>query len=149
MPRDPADGGRHEGRNKARATIDAYTYHVQRFARFLGKPLQQAAPDDVRDFQLHLLEERHVSWSSFNQAVSGLRFLYTHTHRVPWPVTMVLFGKRPRRLPTILSFEEVEALLQCTPNLKRRTFLTPNNAAGLRFSESALMRIPDIDSQRM
>ena len=136
-------------RHKAQATIDAYTYHVQRFARFVGKPLEQATPEDVRDFQLHLIEVQGVSWSSFNQAVCGLRFLYTHTHRRPWPVTMVPFGKRPRRLPTVLSAEEVQELLQCTPNLKHRTFLMTLYAAGLRLSEAAELRIPDIDSQRM
>jgi site-specific recombinase XerD len=136
-------------RHKAPATIDAYTYHVQRFARFVGKPLEQATPDDVRDFQLHLIEARRVSWSSFNQAVCGLRFLYTHTHRMPWPVTMVPFGKRPRRLPTVLSTEEVQELLQCTRNLKHRTFLMTLYAAGLRLSEAAELRIPDIDSRRM
>ena len=136
-------------RNKAQATIDAYTYHVQRFARFLDKPLEQATPDDIRDFQLYLIEQRRVSWSSFNQAVCGLRFLYTHTHRVPWPVTMVPFGKRPRRLPTVLSSEEVESLLQCTRNLKHRTFLMTLYAAGLRSGEAAQLRIRDIDSRRM
>ncbi|MCO6458425.1 MAG: hypothetical protein J5I93_24235 [Pirellulaceae bacterium] len=54
----------------------------------------------------------------------------------------------PGGLPTVLSFEEVEALLQCTPNLKQRTFLMTLYAAGLRFSEAEL-RIRDIDSQRM
>ena len=136
-------------RHKAQATIDAYTYHVQRFARFVGKPLEQVTPDDVRDFQLHLIEAQRVSWSSFNQAVCGLRFLYTHTHRMPWPVTMVPFGKRPRRLPTVLSAEEVQELLQCTRNLKHRTLLMTLYAAGLRLSEAAELRIPDIDSQRM
>ncbi|MCO6456243.1 MAG: tyrosine-type recombinase/integrase [Pirellulaceae bacterium] len=61
---------------------------------------------------------------------------------------MVPFAKRPRRLPTVPSFEEVEALLQCTPNLKQRTFLMTLYAAGLRFSEAAELRIRDIDSQR-
>lgn len=136
-------------RHKAQATIDAYTYHVQRFARFLGKPLEQATPDDVRDFQLHLIEDLKVGWSSFNQAVCGLRFLYTYTHRVAWPVNMVPFGKRPRRLPTVLSSEEVEALLQCTSNLKHRTFLMTLYAAGLRLGEAAELRIADIDSRRM
>jgi len=103
-------------RNKAQATIDAYTYHVGRFAEFFGKPLETATPEDVRSFQLHLLEERKVGWSSFNQAVCGLRFLYSNTLPKPWPVTMIPFGKRPRRLPTVLGVEEVDALLQCTPN---------------------------------
>jgi site-specific recombinase XerD len=63
-------------RNLSQKTIDAYTYHVGRFADFLGKPLQQATAADVREFQLHLIKVRKVGWSSFNQAVSGLRFLY-------------------------------------------------------------------------
>ena len=136
-------------RNLSPATIDAYTYHIQRFAAFLNKPLEKATPDEVRDFQLHLIEEQKVGWSSFNQAVCGLRFLYTHTHHVPWPVTMVPFGKRPRLLPTVLSVEEVDALLQCTVNLKQRTFLMTLYAAGVRLAEAAALRIPDIDSRRM
>ncbi len=50
----------------------AYTYHVGRFSQHIGKSLEQAVPEDVRSFQLHLIEERKVGWSSFNQAVCGL-----------------------------------------------------------------------------
>ena len=59
-------------RNYSQKTIDTYTYHVGRFAQFVGKSLEQAVPEDVRSFQLHLIEERKVGWSSFNQAVCGL-----------------------------------------------------------------------------
>jgi site-specific recombinase XerD len=62
---------------------------------------------------------------------------------------MIPFGKRPRRLPTVLSVEEVDALLKCTPNLKHRTFLMTLYAAGLRLSEAAALQIADIDSSRM
>jgi site-specific recombinase XerD len=136
-------------RNLAQATIDAYTYHARRFADFNQKPLDRATPEDVRRFQLYLIEERKVAYSSFNQAVCAIRFLYTHTIRVPWPVTMVPFGKRPKTLPTVLSRAEVDRLLQCTPNLKHRTFLMTLYAAGLRLSEAAHLRIADIDSDRM
>jgi len=136
-------------RNLAQSTIDTYTYHVGKFAEFFGKPLKQATPENVRDFQLHLIEERKVGWSSFNQAVCGLRFLYTVTLPKPWPVAMIPFGKRPRKLPTVLGFEEVNSLLQCTPNLKHRTFLMTLYSAGLRLAEAAALQIPDIDSSRM
>jgi len=136
-------------RNLAQATIDAYTYHVGKFAEFLGKPLAKATPERIRDFQLHLIEERKVGWSSFNQAVCGLRFLYTVTLPKPWPVAMIPFGKRPRRLPTVLGVGEVDALLQCTPRLKHRTFLMTLYAAGLRLAEAAALQIRDIDSGRM
>lgn len=136
-------------RNLAEATIDAYTYHVRRFADFIDKPLDQSTVEDVRTFQLHLIQERKVAYSTFNQAVCALRFLYTHTIPVPWPVTMVPFGKRPRTLPTVLSRHEIDQLLTCTANLKHRTFLMTLYSAGLRFSEAAHLRIPDIDSDRM
>jgi site-specific recombinase XerD len=136
-------------RNLADSTIDAYTYHVRRFADFIQKPLERANVEDVRNFQLHLIRERKVAYSTFNQAVCALRFLYTHTIRVPWPVTMVPFGKRPKTLPTVLSRHEIDRLLQCTSNLKHRTFLMTLYSAGLRFSEAAHLTIADIDSHRM
>ena len=136
-------------RNLAQATIDAYTYHARRFADFIQKPLDQATVEDVRNFQLHLIESRKLAYSSFNQAVCALRFLYTHTIRVPWPVAMVPFGKRAKRLPTVLSRQEIDDLLQCTENLKHRTFLSTLYACGMRLSEASYLRIPDLDSARM
>jgi site-specific recombinase XerD len=136
-------------RNLASRTIDAYTYHAGRFADFIQKPLDCVTPEDVRSFQLHLIEERKLAYSSFNQAVCALRFLYTHTIRVPWPVTMVPFGKRPKALPVVLSGQEVNELLRCTNNPKHKVFLTTLYATGMRFSEAAHLQIHDIDSQRM
>jgi len=136
-------------RNLAPNTIDAYTYHARRFADFIEKPLDRATLEDVRNFQLYLIEQRKLAYSSFNQAVCALRFLYTHTIRVPWPVTMVPYGKRPKKLPTVLARTEVDELLSCTPNLKHRTFLSTLYACGMRFSEAAHLRIADIDSARM
>lgn len=136
-------------RHLAQATIDAYTYHVQRFADFSKKPLDRATVEDVRNFQLHLIEERKVSYSSFNQAVCALRFLYKTTIPRKWPVAMIPYGKRAKRLPTVLSRQEVDELLQCTSNLKHRTFLMTLYAAGLRLAECSHLKIPDIDSTRM
>ena len=63
-------------RNFSQSTIDAYTYHVGKFAEFLGKSPLEATAEDVRSFQLHMLEVRKLGWSSFNQAVCGLRFFF-------------------------------------------------------------------------
>ena len=136
-------------RNLAHRTIDAYTYHAGRFADFIQKPLDLATVEDVRSFQLYLIDTKKLAYSSFNQAVCALRFLYTHTIRVPWPVTMVPFGKRPKTLPVVLGRQEVDELLRCTKNHKQRMFLTTLYATGMRFSEAANLRIVDIDSQRM
>jgi len=136
-------------RNLSARTIDAYTFHAERFADFIQKPLDLATAEDVRSFQLYLIDTKKLAYSSFNQAVCALRFLYTHTIRVTWPVTMVPFGKRPKTLPVVLGRQEVNELLQCTKNLKQRTFLTTLYATGMRFSEAANLRVVDIDSQRM
>ena len=136
-------------RNFSPKTIDAYTYHVGRFAEFLGRSPAQATPEDVRSFQLHLINERKVGWSTFNQAVCGLRFLYRTTYPRRWAVSMVPFGKKPKTLPAVLSGAEVARLLSCVKSLKHRTFLLTLYAAGLRLSEAAALTIPDIDSQRM
>jgi len=136
-------------RNLAPATIDAYTYHVRKFSDFIKKPLNRVTREDVRTFQLHLIEERKLAYSTFNQAVCALRFYYRHTQPMSWPVTAVPFGKRPKRLPTVLSRHDVDELIQCTENLKHRTFLMTLYSGGLRFSEAAHLRIPDIDSKRM
>lgn len=136
-------------RNLAQATIDAYTYHVQRFADFTKKTLERATVEDVRNFQLYLIEQRQLSYSSFNQAVCALRFLYKTTIPRKWPVRMIPYGKRPKKLPTVLSRQEVDQLIQCTENLKHRTFLMTLYGGGLRLAEASNLKLADIDSQRM
>lgn len=139
-------------RNYSQKTIDAYTYHVGKFALFLvettGRTVDQATPEDIRSFQLHLIEVRHAGWSTFNQAVCGLRFLYRTTLPRDWHVEMIPFGKRPKTLPEVLSTQEVEALLLCVKSLKHRTVLLTLYGAGLRIGEATRLTIPDIDSQR-
>jgi integrase/recombinase XerD len=136
-------------RNYAQSTIDSYMYHVGRFAEFLGQSVAEATPEDIRSFQLHLIEERKVGWSSFNQAVCGLRFLYRVTLPRSWHVEMIPFGKRPKKLPAVLGVDEVDSLLSHVRSLKHRTLLLTLYAAGLRLSEASSLTIADIDSQRM
>jgi len=83
-------------RNYSQSTIDAYTYHLGKFAEFLGKSPLEAAPEDIRSFQLHMIEVRKIQWSSFNQAVCGLRFFFRTTSPRSWHVDMIPFGKRPK-----------------------------------------------------
>ena len=82
-------------RNMAPATIYAYTYHAGKFCQFFGKSAEQLGPDEIRRYQLYLVNEKKASWSSFNQAVCGLRFLYEVTLGKPWAVRHIPFGKRP------------------------------------------------------
>jgi len=82
-------------RNYSPSTIDAYTFHVDKFCQYFGKSADQLGPEQIRQFQLYLVQEKKVSWSSFNQAVCGLRFLYQTTLGKDWTVKHIPFGKRP------------------------------------------------------
>ena len=136
-------------RNMAQSTIDAYTYQVEKFLRHFNKPAEDLGPEQIRQYQIHLVQNQKIGWSSFNQAVSGLRFLYRVTVPRPWHVTMIPFGKRPKKLPAVLGNQEAQELLQCVPNLKHRTVLLVCFAAGLRLSEATHLTVADIDSHRM
>lgn len=135
-------------RNLAPATIDAYTYHVDKFCRHFNKMADELGPEEIREFQLYLVHERKVSWSAFNQAVCGLRFLYEVTLQRPWEVRHIPFGKRPKKLPVVLSDEEASRLFECLHNPKHRAVLLTCYAAGLRLREATHLRVADIDGQR-
>ena len=135
-------------RNLSPSTIDAYTYHADKFCGFFGKPAEQLGLEEIRQYQLYLVNEKKVSWSSFNQAVCGLRFLYEVTLAKPWVIRHIPFGKRPKKLPTVLSDQEASRLLECVQHPKHRSVLLTCYAAGLRLTEATHLRVPDIDGQR-
>jgi len=86
-------------RNLSPNTIDSYTYHVDKFLQHFDKPVEELGPEEIRSWQLHLIQKKKIGWSSFNQAVCGLRFLYRFTIPRDWHVKMIPFGKRPKKLP--------------------------------------------------
>lgn len=135
-------------RNLAPATIDAYTWHAAKFCEHFGQPPEALGPEQIHEWQVHLVDVKKVSWSSFNQAVCGLRFLYEVTLRKDWAVRHIPFGKRPKRLPVVLADDQVSDLLQCTENLKHRMVLLCCYAAGLRLAEATHLRVADIDGRR-
>ena len=85
-------------RNLSPRTIDSYTYHVDRFAKHFGKDPAELGPEEVRDFQLWMIQEKK-SWSQFNQAVCGLRFFYSVTCKRDWVVKHIPFGQPPKKPP--------------------------------------------------
>src|SRR5262249_61913280 len=90
----------------------------------------------LRAYQLHLVQQRRVAWSTFNQAVCALRFLYTVTLGRPDVVRAVPYGKKPRTVPAVLSQEEVLRLFAALPDDRWRTLLRTAYAAGLRGSQA-------------
>jgi hypothetical protein len=88
---------------------------VVHFSQHFGRSPAELGPEQIRAYQLHLLQERQASGSVFNQAVCALRLLYRLTLQAPFPVRMIPYGKKPKALPVVLSREEVARLIGCVP----------------------------------
>ena len=136
-------------RNRSLRTIQSYVAHVANFARYFGKSPELLGAEEIRQYQVYLVEQRHVSWSNYNQAVCALRFLYRHTLKRDWVVEHIPFPRQPKKLPLVLSQGEVQRLLQACHSLKLRALLTTAYAAGLRLNELTHLQLSDIDSARM
>lgn len=136
-------------RNYSPNTLRCYLHCVADFARHFGTSPDQLGPEEVRTYQLYLVQEKHASWSLVIQTVCALRFLYGVTLGRPLMLPYIPYPKQPSRLPTILSPAEVVALLQAPRRLKSRAILTTLYAAGLRVSELCQLQITDVDSARM
>ena len=123
-------------RNLAPQTQRAYVEQVARFARHAGKSPELLGPDDIRAYQLYLVQEKRLAASSIVVAVSALRFLYNVVLKRGWDVDEVIPTCRtPQRLPVVLSREEVSQFLAAVKDLHHRVILTICYAAGLRVSE--------------
>lgn len=129
-------------------TQTGYLRAVRDFAIFLGRPPDQAGAEELRRYQLHM-RANGASATTMNKAVSGLRFFLTVTlgrnEAEDWLTTV----REPRRLPVVLSPEEVARLLDAAPGLKQRAALSVAYGAGLRASEVVALKVTDIDSTRM
>jgi site-specific recombinase XerD len=135
-------------RNLAPRTIDTYVDCVAAFARYFGTAPEHLGPEHIRAYLLHLVEKK-ASWSRFNQARSALRFLYHNTLKRPWVDDGVACVKTPRKLPVVLSLEEVAQFFAAVSKLRHRAILMTAYAAGLRLSKVVGLRVADIDSRRM
>ena len=129
-------------------TIRIYLHAIAEFARHFNKPPDQLGAEHVRRYQLFLVKEKNVAPSTYIQAVCALRFLYTHTLNRKVAIERIPFPRRERKLPVILSREEVKALLEAPKNLRHRTLLAILYGCGLRVSEVARLKVADIDSSR-
>lgn len=135
-------------RNYSPRTIEAYVAGVARFAKHFGRSPDLLGPEDVRTFQLHLIG-RKVSWSTFNQVVCALRFFYGTTLGRSDFLPLLAYGKKPRKLPCVLSAEEVARLLDAARPGRDRIMLQTAYACGLRLGELLHLQVGDIDSARM
>ena len=129
-------------------TQRTYIRAVERFTRFFGQSPDLASPEDLRRFQKHLVETG-VSTTTINGTITGLRFLFEVTLDRPQALKKMSPLKTPQKLPTILSVDEMQRLLNAAPGLKARAALSVAYGAGLRASEVVHLKLSDIDSERM
>lgn len=136
-------------RNLADNTQSAYLQQIAAYSRYFNRSPDQLGPEEIRTYQLYLMEVRALTPSSICVATGALRFLYKVTLKRTWAVEEIPMPKRPRKLPEILSPEEVMHFLNAITNHKHRAILMTAYAAGLRVSEATHLKVTDIDSQRM
>ena len=129
-------------RNFVEKTRNDYIRHVRTFTAFLGRSPDAATAEDLRRFQLHQAQSG-VRPPSINGAVAALRFFFTVTLDRPE------MGREPRKIPVVLSPEEVARLLEAAPGIKYKAAFSAAYSAGLRVSEVVALKVSDIDSERL
>jgi integrase/recombinase XerD len=135
-------------RNFVEKTRNDYIRQVKTFTAFLGRSPDQAISEDLRRFQLHQTRAG-VRPPSINGSVAALRFFFTVTLDRPEMARHLTFVREPRKIPAVLSPEEVARLLEAAPGPKYKAALSAANAAGLRVSGVVALKVSDIDSERL
>jgi integrase/recombinase XerD len=125
-----------------------YIRDVGRFASFLGRPPDTATAEDLRRFQVDQ-DEAGVPVPTMNSIVSALRFFFTQTLDRPDLARRLVRVSHPRKLPVVLSLDEVARLLNATTCLKHQAALSVAYGAGLRVAEVSTLKVGDVDSERM
>ncbi len=133
----------------AASTQKEYLLRAKHFAAHYMRTPAEMGKQEVRDYLLHLVNERHVGVATHAMFVASLKFLYTTTLERPEEVADIPYPKKPKKLPDILSREEVEKLLGAIRSIKHRAITMTEYGAGLRISEACTLQICDIDSERM
>ena len=138
-----------ERRNYSANTIRTYVRTVEDLAGYFKRRPDRLGPEHIRQYQAHLFRDRKLAANTVAQRVAALRFFYIKTLGQEWNLDRAPYPKRPRRLPNILSPQEVARLINAASNRFYRTILMTLYATGVRRSELTHLRIQDIDSQRM
>lgn len=136
-------------RNYAVRTQKTYIEAVAKFARYFSKSPELLGPEEVRAYQVHLVQEKGASWTMLNQTVCALRFLYKTTLGKDWAIRHIPYARRASTLPVVLSRREVGQIFERIANIKHLSLLLVAYSGGLRVSEVANLRVSAIDSERM
>lgn len=130
-------------------TLKSYLNHIKVFSSFIDKEMSTVKPEDIRRYIIHLLEEQQVSHSYASQAISAIKFLFCEVLKTNINVCDLPRPKKEKKLPDVLSQEEVFEILRALDNQKHKAILFLVYSAGLRVGEVVRLKIEDIDSKRM
>jgi len=137
-------------RNYSPATTRGYILAIKQFADYFGKSPEHLGGNEIRQFETYLLRDKKLAPGTVEGRMSALRFLYRKTlKRRDIAYDDLIFPKTPLKLPVVLSPEEVSRMIEAAPNLMHRTILMVLYATGIRRTEASLLKVNDVDSQRM
>lgn len=136
-------------RNYSPKTVALYVNHVARLARHYGKSPDRLSKEEIRRYLVYLVEERGQAVGSYRQALAALRYFYRWVLKRGDLVQDILAPRPERRLPVVLSVDEVQRLFAAIGSFKHRMILMTAYSAGLRVAETVNLRVSDLDSQRM
>ena len=135
-------------RDYSKHTISAYVSAVYRLAAFYHKSPDELEREEIRAFLVDLVEEKKVAWSYYKQVLAALRYFYRYVLHRGEVVEDIRGPRTGRKLPIVLSTEEVSQFFKAIPSLKHRTILMLAYGAGLRVGEAVRVRLSDMDRQR-
>jgi integrase/recombinase XerD len=136
-------------RNFSLHTQRAYVRAARQFAMYFGRSPEALDQNHVREYLIHLVQERGVAWGTYNIHLCALRFLFHVTLERDALLKGIPCPKEARRLPVVLTFEEVTQFFDACENLKQSALFLCAYAGGMRVSEVVHLRLEDIDSGRM
>lgn len=137
-------------RNYAVKTVSTYVSELKRYLSQLTKPVADVTPDDIQSWQYYLVHQKKVSWTLFNQTVCALRFYFANVRHTGWPVSHIPFQRRRKKLPAILSRQEVVQLLEASKKTpKHHAIIATLYSTGLRIEELVNLKVADIDKENM
>ena len=138
-----------ELKNLSPRTIKTYVYWMREFTVHYGKSPERLGDEEIRDYLHYILKNKKASQSSMNQAYSALKFFYERTLQREWNGSKIPRSKIPKKLPVVLSQDEVQRIFSATNNLKHLAAFMIIYSGGLRVGEAVKLKLSDIDRDRM
>ena len=138
-----------ERRNYSASTTHCYIRTVEDFALFFQRPPDQLGLEEIRNYQAHLFRDRKLAGNTVSQRLAALRFFYLKTLRKSWNLSLMPYPKKARRLPSVLSQQEVAGLIEAADSVFHRMILMTLYATGVRRAELIRLQLSDINSRRM